>query len=249
VDGDEEVAAGHVGEAGALLEADELVRLAGEDDLEALLGEDGAELLRDGERDVLCSARVTSLGARFLIARRRSRTWVGGARARMAPASGGPRVEPAGGTVLTTGRRWSASAVGAAAWSAGRSATLPDASSSSESAVVSPSSGAVFGVVTCFNQSGVSTGRAGACLRVSAGVSDRAGAVDVRAGEAAFRSAELPAGGAAACASPVEASRPGVERASVGVSRRTVASPFPALRPVSFGSGGSDAASALSLVD
>src|SRR4029079_15780654 len=58
VDGDEEVAAGDVGEAGTLLEAHELVGLAREDDLEALLGQDGAELLRDGPRDGLLARAV-----------------------------------------------------------------------------------------------------------------------------------------------------------------------------------------------
>ena len=63
VDGDEEVAAGHVGEAGALLQANEPVGLAGEDDLEALLGQDGAELLGDGQRDVLLAGAVGADGA------------------------------------------------------------------------------------------------------------------------------------------------------------------------------------------
>jgi hypothetical protein len=117
--------AGHVGQASALLEADELVGLAGEDDLQPLLGEHRPEPPGDGQGHVLLAGAVCADGAgvvaavagvdhhaaeleaellgegdlargRFLMARRRSRTWVGGARARMAPASGVPRDFPAG---------------------------------------------------------------------------------------------------------------------------------------------------------
>lgn len=146
----------------------------------------------------------------------------------MAPASGG---------LLAPGRRCSGSATVDAARSAGRSAAVADESSSSvsddASLAESPSSGADFGVVTFFSQSGVSTGCAGACRTVSAGrASERAGAVrdsPARAVETPWRSAGVLSLGVAAAvrASSLEVSRAGVERASVEASRRATASPFP----------------------
>ena len=68
MDGDEQVAAGLVGELRAVLEPDVVIVLAGEDDLQAALLELLGELLGDGQGDVLLARALLADGARVVAA-------------------------------------------------------------------------------------------------------------------------------------------------------------------------------------
>ncbi len=210
-----------------------------------------------------CSARVTSLAVRLPMARSRSRTCVGGAMARSAPASGVPegRIDSAAADpVPATGRFRGASdgAAGRRVSGTGSAATGgPEVSSSSSTFRVSSEGNPSFSparVVTSLSHSGVSTtgpwwtaiagaerpselGWAATAARDSPRL---AAAVRRSAAEDVSRLAALPDGRITSAA----VSRGPGGRASAGVSRFAIASPFPAFRDGSFGSGGSEAVSA-----